>query len=366
ASIRAHLGFREATVADAEALETWLVEETLNQEHRMDRLRETVLDRCRKLHIEPPTQEQIRRLLRSAIQAHETRFCETISGKLDSATVDQLDALLEADPSRKDEEGWTLWHTLKEEPGRVGLDSVKEAASRLRLLRKVGLPAELFQGAPPKLVERYAKRSAVEEPFELRRHAGPLKTTLMAAFLHRRTEDLTDHLVDLLVETVHKMGKGAEKKIDGSLEKALQKKAPGKIAKLYRMAKASIEEPKGAVENVIFPVAPEQWLLALIEEVETSSDYKGKVRRALHRSYRTHYRPMLPELLNNLEFRCTNTRYQPIMEALKILKAHLPHKGPTYPKGVEPPLKGVVPPDWTRLVVDKEGKRPRINRTAYE
>ncbi len=366
ASIRTHLGFREATVADAEALETWLVEETLNQEHRMDRLRETVLDRCRKLHIEPPTQAQIRRLLRSAIQAHETRFCETISGKLDSATVDRLDALLEADPSRKDEEGWTLWHTLREEPGRAGLDSVKEGASRLRLLRKVGLPEDLFQGVLPKLIERYAKRASVEEPFELRRHAGPLKATLMSAFLHRRTEDLTDHLVDLLVETVHKIGKGAENKIDGSLERALQKKASGKIGKLYRMAKASVEEPKGAVEDVIFPVAPEQWLLALIEEVETSSDYKGKVRRALHRSYRAHYRPMLPDLLNNLEFRCTNTRYQPIMEALKVLKAHLHHKGPTYPKGVQPPLQGVVPSDWMSLVVDGEGKRRKINRTAYE
>ncbi len=366
ASIRAHLGFREATVADAEILEAWLVEEVLDREYRPDRLKDAVLGRCRKLCIEPPAAEQIRRLIGSAAQRHETRFCETTSGKLDSVTVDRLDKLLEADPSRKDEEGWTLWHTLKEEPGRVGLESVKEAASRLRLLRKVGLPEELFQGVLPKLIERYAKRAAVEEPFELRRHTGPIKATLMAAFLHRRTEDLTDHLVDLLVETVHKMGKGAEKKIDGSLEKALQKKAPGKITKLYRMAKASVEEPKGAVENVIFPVAPEQWLLALIEEVETGSDYKGKVRRALHRSYRTHYRPMLPELLNNLEFRCTNTRYQPIMEALKILKAHLPHKGPTYPKGVEPPLKGVVPPDWTRLVVDKEGKRPRINRTAYE
>ncbi len=168
------------------------------------------------------------------------------------------------------------------------------------------------------------------------------------------------------METVHKMGKGAEKKIDGSLEKALQKKAPGKIGKLYRMAKASVEEPKGAVEDVIFPVAPEQWLLALIEEVETSSDYKGKVRRALHRSYRAHYRPMLPDLLNNLEFRCTNTRYQPIMEALKILKAHLHHKDSTYPKGVQPPLKGVVPSDWMSLVVDGEGNRRKINRTAYE
>jgi TnpA family transposase len=366
ASIRAHLGFREATVADAEALETWLVEEPLNQEHRMDRLRETVLARCWKLHIEPPTQEQIRRLLRSAIQAHETRFCESISGKLDSETLDRLDMLLKADLSDEEEGGWTVWQTLKEEPGRAGLESVKEAASRLQLLRNVGLPAKLFQGAPPKLIERYSKRAAVEEPFELRRHAGPLKVTIMAAFLRRRSEDLTDHLADLLVETVQKIGKGAEKKIDSSLERALQKKASGKISKLYQIAKASVGEPKGAVEDVIFPVAPEPWLRTLIEEVETSTDYKGKVRRALHRSYRAHYRPMLPEILNNLEFRCTNTRYQPIMEALKILKENLHHKGPTYPKGVQPPLKGIVPSDWMSLVTDGEGKRRKINRTAYE
>ena len=85
ASIRAYLGFRESTVADAEALEIWLVEEILNHEHRMDRLRETVLDHCRKLHIEPPTQERIRRLLRSAIQNNEIHFCENIFQRLDSA-----------------------------------------------------------------------------------------------------------------------------------------------------------------------------------------------------------------------------------------------------------------------------------------
>ena len=366
AEIRQWLGFREATVADAETLEAWMVQEVLDQEHRPDRLKDAVIGQCRKLCIEPPAAEQIRRLVGSAVQRHETRFCETIFGKLDSAIVDRLDTLLEADPSEEDGEGWTVWQTLKEEPGRAGLESVKEAASRLRLLRKVGLPAELFHGAQPKLIERYAKRAAVEEPFELRRHAGPLKATLMTAFLHRRTEDLTDHLADLLVETVHKMGKGAEKKIDSSLERALQKKASGKISKLYQIAKASVDEPKGAVEEVIFPVAPEPWLRTLIEEIETSTDYKGKVRRSLHRSYRAHYRPMLPEILNNLEFRCTNTQHQPIMEALNILKEHLHHKGPTYPRGVQPPLKDVVPSDWMSLVVDGEGKRRKINRTAYE
>ena len=366
ASIRAYLGFREATVADEEALETWLVEEILNHEHRMDRLRETVLDRCRKLHIEPPTQERIRRILRSAIQNHEIRFCENIFRQLDSAMVSKLDSLLEVDTDKKGEGGWTQWQAIKEEPGKAGLNSVKEAASRLRLLRKVGLPEYLFKGIPPKLIERYAKRATVEEPFELRRHTEQLKVTLMAAFLHRRSEELIDQLVDLLVETVHRIGKRAEKKIDSSLEKALQKKTSGKIVKLYQIAKASVGEPKGAVEDVIYPVVTEQWLLTLIQEVETGSDYKGKVRRMLHLSYRIHYRPILPEILNNLEFRCTNICYQTIMEALKVLKANLHLKGSTYPKSVQPPLKGVVPSDWMQLVVEKEGKQPRINRTAYE
>lgn len=221
----------------------------------MERLRDTILDRCRALHIESPTQKQTRRLLRSTLQEHETSFCNNIFQSLDSATL-----------------------------------------------------------------ERYAKRAAVEQPFELRRHAGPLKATLMSAFLHRRSEDLTDHLVDLLVETVHKMGKKAERRIEAGLGEALQK-AAGKMVKLYRMAKAAVDAPMGIIEEVIFPAAPEKWLLTLIQEVEKGSGYKGKIRTSLQRSYRYHYRRMVPELLNTLGFRCTNARHQPVMQAIDVLKS---------------------------------------------
>jgi TnpA family transposase len=361
AVIREWYGFREVTLSDLDHFKRWLVEEVIPQEHREDRLHDALLQRCRDLRIEPPASDHGHRLIQSTLQEHETRFCTTIFEHLDSAMLERLSALLQ--PGNEDDA--TVWQKLKNDPGRAGLESVKEAASRLRTVREVRLPVDLFKGVPPKLLERYAKRIAVEEPFEIRRHANPLKATLMTAFLQRRSEHLIDQLVDLLVEIVHKMGKGAEKKIDVGLEDALQK-APGKAAKLYRMAKASVGEPKGAVEKVIFPVASEKWLLTLIQEVETGSDYKGKVRRALHRSYRTHYRRMLPELLNNLEFRCTNTRHQPVMEALKILKAHLHRKGSTYPNGVRTPLKGVVPADWMSLAVEEEGIPPKINRTAYE
>jgi hypothetical protein len=43
------------------------------------------------------------------------------------------------------------------------------------------------------------------------------------------------------------------------------------MARLYQMAKAAVDDSKGIIEEVIFPAAPERWLLTLIEEVEKGS-----------------------------------------------------------------------------------------------
>jgi TnpA family transposase len=157
------------------------------------------------------------------------------------------------------------------------------------------------------------------------------------------------------------MGKKAEQHIDEVLNEALQK-APSKMAKLYRMAKASVAAPEGTIAEVIFPEVPEKWLQMLIQEVEAGAGHTGKVKSAMQRSYRFHYRRMLPELLNNLEFRCTNLQYQPLMQALVLVKSLLDLKKPVFPKEIEIPLKGIVPVSWMSLVVEN-GK---VNRVAYE
>ncbi|MCE1227147.1 MAG: Tn3 family transposase [Geobacteraceae bacterium] len=359
--IREWCGFREVTLSDLENFRRWLVEEIIPQGYRADRVREALTQRCRDLHIELPASDHSNRLIQSAFQEQETRFCETLVQNLSSTTLERMDALIQIQESVGDEGEWTAWQTLKSDPGKAGLESVKEAVARLQTVREIGLPEVLFKDIPPKLLERYAKRAAVEEPFELRRHTTPLRATLMAAFLNLRSEELTDHLVDLLVETVHKMGKKAESRIDESLSEALQK-APSKMAKLYRIAKASVEAPQGVVADVIFPEAPEKWLQALIQEVEGAAGYTGKVKKALQSSYRFHYRRMLPELLNNLEFRCTNAQYQPLMQALVLVKSQLEIKKPFFPEGMEIPLKGIVPSSWIPLVVEDE----KVNRVAYE
>jgi TnpA family transposase len=170
--------------------------------------------------------------------------------------------------------------------------------------------------------------------------------------------------VDVFVETAHKMTKKAESRIEEGISDVLQK-APGKMVKLYKMAKASVATPKGVVEEVIYPAASEKWLHSLIQEVESNGGYKGKVQKAIQNSYRSHYRRMLPELLNNLEFR-TTAQYQPLMDALTLLKDHLGQKGTTYPKGVQIPVKGIVPVDWMPHVMEGESGSSKVNRTAYE
>jgi hypothetical protein len=41
-------------------------------------------------------------------------------------------------------------------------------------------------------------------------------------------------------------------------------------------SKTFLEMPKGVVEEVMFPAVPEQWLLALIQEVESETGYIAK------------------------------------------------------------------------------------------
>ncbi|MEI7817049.1 MAG: DUF4158 domain-containing protein [Desulfuromonadales bacterium] len=193
ADIREWCGFREVTLSALENFRRWLVEEIIPQVNRADSVREALAQKCRELRIELPAADHTNRLIQSAFQEHESDFCETLVHNLNFTTLQRLDALLQLQYSVGEETEWTAWQTLKSNPGKAGLESVQGAVARLLTVREIGLPDIIFKSASLKLIERYAKRAAVEEPFELRRHTVHLRATLMAAFLHLRREELTEH-----------------------------------------------------------------------------------------------------------------------------------------------------------------------------
>ncbi len=377
AEIRARFGFREAKVADAEQLLIWLRDHFAAEVgDELAPMLEQLEVRCRELAIEPPTLERMERIARSALRAHEERFHTSVYERLPPATRERLDALLRPEKADTDADGdqdAATDHTpavllkLRDDPGRPSLASLQDALAKLELIRGIDLPAGLFDGASPCDLERSRQRVSVEVPRDLRRHPEPVRITWLAAFVYLRARSLTDDLVDVLIETIHKIGARAERKVERELLEDL-KRVSGKQNLLFELADAALAQPDGVVREVVFPVVSEQTLQDLVREWKaTGPTYRVTLRTVIRNSYRGHYRRMVPTLLAALEFRSNNERHQPVMEALDLVKRFATTKVHTFPADETVPLDGVVRGLWRDAVIEKDAAgRERVNRVTYE
>jgi Domain of unknown function (DUF4158) len=75
AQIRSFLGFREATLRDAETLTAYLSEHVVPQAWSDEQVKAAAYQRLRALAIEPPTSERLDRIIASAAHTFEGRFC---------------------------------------------------------------------------------------------------------------------------------------------------------------------------------------------------------------------------------------------------------------------------------------------------
>jgi TnpA family transposase len=375
AEIRALLGFREATVADAELLESWLRDQIPAVGAIPDQLAALVETRCRELSIESPTPDRVDRIVRAAIHAHDGHFYATVLGRLTPGMRKRLEALLQAaendpdspvsDPPSQPEPA--LLVRLRSDPGRPGVAGVQDELAKLELIRQIELPPGLFDGVLPHELDRYRRRVSAEAPYELRRHPEAARLTWLAVFVHLRSRTLTDGLIDLLIETIHRIGARAEHRVDRELLDDL-KRVAGKQNLLFNVAGAALENPDGIVRDVVFPVVGEQILRDLVKEAKaTGPTYRTTLRTVIRNSYKGHYRRMVPQILQRLEFRSNNEHHRPVLSALDLLKRYADSRLQTFPAEEVVPIDDIVRGLWRDAVVEKDAEgRQRINRITYE
>lgn len=286
ALIRDFLGVTEATVKDAQALTAWLETQVLAYDLKQESLYLAACNRLRHLKIELPTPERLERVVRSAIRRFENHFCQQTAQQLSTSVRSKLDELLETASDLDEQEessspspGYTPspLANLKSDPGRLGLDSLISEAAKLERLHQLELPDNLFPGISTKVLQIYKQRVAVEPPRELRRHPDNRRYTLLAAFCWLRTQEITDKLVDLLIQIIHRIGARAERRVTKELLDDF-KKVSGKTGILFQMAEAAMSKPEGIVREVIYPIIGEQTLRNLVREFKsTGTAYREKV-----------------------------------------------------------------------------------------
>nr|WP_245416043.1 hypothetical protein [Mesorhizobium denitrificans] len=184
---------------------------------------------------------------------------------------------------------------------------------------------------------------------------------LYAIYLLFREAQLTDAMVDLLIETVHKIGTRSKRKVVSDIAKDIER-VYGKERLLVEIASASIEEPSGRVCDVIFPIVGKDKLAAIVKESQAKGALDRRIYKVMRSSWANHYRRMLPSLLSVLEFRSNNTMWRPVLAALDWIRSKM-DDGCRFVPVQDVPIDEVIPARWRSSVIDDDG---RVNRISYE
>jgi len=217
AQVREAFGFRESTVADEDRWTRWLRGDVCPVELSEDRVRDALLRRCRSERIEPPGSTQIARVLGAAHAGHESDFTTRTVDRLSVTAVDRLSQLVIEPPGDAIGGGAGFLAGLKADPGRVGLKTLLAEIEKLERVRAIGLPTDLFADTSERQVAAWRARATKLYPSDLRAAPELVRLTLLAALCWRRTVEITDGLVDLLIELVHGIGTRAENRVEREL-----------------------------------------------------------------------------------------------------------------------------------------------------
>ena len=125
------------------------------------------------------------------------------------------------------------------------------------------------------------------------------------------------------IGVIKRIGTRAEKKVNRELLKEL-KRVRGKSRLLYTIAEATVTNPDGIVREVVYPVASEQTLRALVKEFKTIGSYDQQIQTTMRSSYSHHYCPILTALMKTLTFRSNNELHQPKDVGFAVIFSFLP------------------------------------------
>ncbi|MEV6593978.1 DUF4158 domain-containing protein [Streptomyces acidicola] len=378
-------GWHECTKTDLGKLVSHLVDVIWHDERREEQVRAELLRQMRAGMIEPPTAAQVNTIIRSALHQADERAIAEVAARLVRAgdCTRRLDALVFTDPAGDaaeqagadgdtaqddEEEVESVLADIKAHPGNVSLNTLLDEISKLKQVRAVGVPDKAFTGIGVQVVGAWRATASASSPSHLRRFAPEVRHVLLAALLFQRQREITDTLVELLNSTVHRINARAEKKVTEAFVAEFTK-VRGKAGLLGKIAASSLGAPEGSVREVVYPAAGgEKTLKDLVAEMKaTNAAFARSKREVFKSSYSNHYRAGLMKLLEVLDFRSSNDRHKPVVEALALIERHKDSSTTYLPLGETIPLDGVVRKDWMEFALHTPDKGPqRVIRTVYE
>lgn len=353
--VKKFLGFEKLIDSTRQALLEWFHGQSAFLDMPADRIEAEIRQWCIARCYEPPTNTEIGRLIDAVQSKFEKAECVRIGERLSANAKELILHCIDVAP------GVPSIMDIRADPGRVGRDNFNQICEKLKFIASLELPVGYILSINEDWRKRVIRRMARLRTIDIRRMNETNRIGLFAIYLTSRLPSITDSLITMLVDSVHKI----ETKAIRNIEKIIAKQVHNVYNReklLVDILSAVLENPDETAGDVVFSLINQKDAEALIEKQKSRNKWAIDVFNEMHGSWRTHYRPMLKNLLETVEFGSTVTKYRPIIEALDWISANYDRRTRVYVRDRELPIEGVVPKQYLKAVVRGE----YIDKLSYE
>ena len=363
AKIRDYFQSRKLHHEDEIHIKNWLFNTVFPQEYlNIEQLKERISEFLTQQRIECPSEYGLEQLIKSSQYQYEEKLFEKIFLTLNKETKGLLDELLLIEQNNMSRLSY-----FKRWPGGLSLETILGEANKLRFLKSLILP-DCLQNIPNKSLQRYYRNICTKYPSAIKAMPETHRYALLAIFSLIKKRQVTDNLVELLIRLTKKIITSGENKLRKELSKVIEiKKSCNQKVILNTLINAILEHENDVIKSAIYPIISKETLETIrAKDPEKQITYNGLVHDRARNSYIHHYRRMLSPVLELLEFETRNIHYQPIIDALAVIKSQLDSGTTYYPIHLNVPIDGAVKKSHQSFILDYSEGDERINRINYE
>ncbi len=360
--IREFFQSRSVSTSDEALVKNWLNETSVFQESLdLQVLKERVNEFLKSQKIEPLGDITLERVIRSAKYQYEESLFETIYTGLDMESKAYLDGLLLI------EEGFSRLAAIKRWPGGLSLKTILREADKLKFLKLIILPNSL-ERLPNKELQQYYRNICTKYPSAIKEMPEKHRYAFLAIFVFVKRRQVNDNLAELLIRLTKKIKRTGENRLKNELSQIVEiKKGCSNKNLLNTLISTILSCENQVIKDAIYPIVPKERLKATQKENSGGQLlYDSLLHECARRSYVHHYRRMVVPVLDLLDFNTNNLYYQPIIEALGVIKSQLDTGTVYYPLDLNVPIEGAIKKQHIPFVIEHTEQGERINRINYE
>ena len=362
--IRNYLGYREATDSDAKEFMKHLMTEILPRHPSHALLAEQIKTYFQQQKIEIFKDSQLDRHINSAKYQFEQQLFQSVDDYLNAEHRDLIDKVL-TETNESSEDGIIELSELKKDIPGARLKHVSYAIDRIELLSKIRIPEHVFANIDRKILLEYYDRVMALSPSNIVKFSTTAKYVVMAIFFHIKKEMMVEGLADTFIKLVHRIRKKAEKYVDNNLRKEI-KRVEGKLDILEKIAVASVNNPKSAIEDKIYSEISKDKLLELIADLKKRGKwYQQQIQEKIHATYVHGNRKVLLSILDILPLKADHADYKPILKAVNFIKKHCGESDSENYIAIAP-LDDIISANWEPMVVTQVDDKKTVNKYNYE